>query len=148
MYDNWTANSALLAATIAAVTLSVLVHYEGLLYLSRRLARPEGTRRIKVLYAIFGTICLHITEIWIFGLFYWTLLQWPACGHLGGEAVVHLFDAVYFSATTYSTLGYGDIAPVGPIRFLAGTESLIGLVMITWSASFTYLEMEKFWRGS
>ena len=148
MYENWPANFAVVAATIAAVTLSVLVHYEGLLTLSRRLARPGGTRRVKVLYAIFGAVCLHVTEIWIFGLAYWGLLQWPDCGQLGVEPVTHLFDAVYFSATTYSTLGYGDIAPLGPIRFLAGTESLIGLVLITWSASFTYLEMEKFWRGS
>lgn len=146
MYENWPANAAVVAATVAAVTLSVLVHYEGLLFLSRRLALPSGTRRIKVLYAIFGAVCLHVLEIWIFGLAYFLLLHWPACGFLGVPGAPHLFDAVYFSATTYSTLGYGDIAPVGPIRFMAGTESLIGLVLITWSASFTYLEMEKFWR--
>ncbi|HEY5637689.1 MAG TPA: potassium channel family protein [Burkholderiales bacterium] len=148
MYDDWFANATVVAATIAAVSLSVLVHYEGLLFMSRRLARPEGMRRVKVLYAIFGVVALHVSEIWIFGLTYWMLLQWPGCGQLGGEPLTHLFDAVYFSATTFSTLGYGDIAPLGPIRFLAGTESLIGLVLITWSASFTYLEMEKFWRSS
>ena len=37
-------------------------------------------------------------------------------------------------------------APLGPVRFLSGTEALTGFVMITWSASFTYLEMERFWR--
>jgi hypothetical protein len=26
-------------------------------------------------------------------------------------------------------------------------EALAGFVLITWSASFTYLEMEKFWRA-
>ena len=33
-----------------------------------------------------------------------------------------------------------------PLRILVGTESLNGLILITWSASFTYLSMEKFWQ--
>jgi hypothetical protein len=35
---------------------------------------------------------------------------------------------------------------VGAVRFLADVESLLGLVLITWSASFTFIEMQKFWR--
>ena len=46
---------------------------------------------------------------------------------------------------SYTTVGFGDVTPVGPIRFMAATEALTGLVLITWSASFTYLEMERFW---
>ena len=51
------------------------------------------------------------------------------------------------SAITYTTVGFGDVVPVGPIRFLSGMEALTGFVMIGWTASFTYLEMERFWRG-
>ena len=43
------------------------------------------------------------------------------------------------------TLGLGDLSPVGTVRLLAGTESLTGLLLITWSASFTYLEMSRMW---
>ena len=57
-----------------------------------------------------------------------------------------VLDAVYLSATTYTTLGFGDLAPVGPIRFTAGTMALTGFVLITWSASFTFLEMSRDWR--
>ena len=52
---------------------------------------------------------------------------------------------LYFSLVTYTSLGYGDIAPLGPARLLAGIESLIGLGLIAWSASFTYLEMQRHW---
>ncbi len=38
------------------------------------------------------------------------------------------------------------MALAGPIRFIGGTMALTGLVLITWSASFTFLEMERFWR--
>ena len=31
------------------------------------------------------------------------------------------------------------------MRLVAGVESLNGLVLIGWSASFTYLTMEEFW---
>ena len=62
------------------------------------------------------------------------------------EATAALLDAVYLSAVTFTTVGFGDVAPVGPIRFLSGTMALTGFVLVTWSASFTYLEMERFWR--
>lgn len=32
---------------------------------------------------------------------------------------------------TYATVGFGDLAPVGPIRFMAGTEALTGFVLLT-----------------
>ena len=147
MYADWHVNLAVVASTVAAITLCVLLHYEGLLYISGRLARLGGPPRVKVLYAIGSVLALHVGEIWIFGLTLWLLLRFPEFGHLGPGAQ-HLFDYVYFSSATYTTVGFGDLAPVGPIRFLAGTEGLAGFVLITWSASFTYLEMARFWRRS
>jgi len=146
MYSDWLANGMVIVATVAAVCLSVLLHYEGLLFTSRRLASLGVMRRTKVLYGIGSVLILHVFEIWIFGLTLWLQLQWPACGSLG-PAAQHLFDVIYFSAVTYTTVGFGDLAPIGPIRFLSGTEALTGFVLITWSASFTYLEMERFWRN-
>jgi len=150
VYQNWPANITVVAATVVAISSAVLVHYEGLLLLSARLQRARGPRRIRVLYGILSLLGLHVCEIWIFGVVSWMLLQWPANGHIATPAtVVHtgLFDAIYLSAVTFSTVGFGDLAPVGPIRFLFGTEALAGLVLIGWSASFTYLEMERFWRN-
>jgi hypothetical protein len=37
------------------------------------------------------------------------------------------------------------MVPVGPIRFLTGMEAVVGLTLITWSASFTFLKMQKYW---
>ena len=50
---------------------------------------------------------------------------------------------IYYSFVTLTTLGYGDIIPIGHIRFTAGSEALTGLVLIAWTASFTYLQMQK-----
>ena len=35
-----------------------------------------------------------------------------------------LLDCVYLSATTFATVGFGDLVPVGPVRLLTGTEAL------------------------
>jgi Ion channel len=147
MYENWLANAVVISATLAAVSICVLAHYEGLIFVSRGLARLHARhQRIKVLYAITSVLILHVLEIWVFGIALWLLLRWPETGQLAGQPTVHLFDAIYLSAMTYTTVGYGDVTPVGPVRFLAGTEALTGFVLITWSASFTYLEMARFWR--
>lgn len=146
MYENWSANIAVVAATGLAVAICVLLHYEGLVLTSRYLGRHSGRERSKVLVGIFAVMFLHTLEIWVFGITYWLLQMWPSLGHITGERAEHIFDAVYFSAITFTTVGYGDQAPAGALRFLAGTEALTGFVLIAWSASFTYLEMEKFWR--
>lgn len=147
MYDNWLANGAVVMATTAVVCLCVLMHYEGLSLLARGFAnRHDRQSRRKVLYGIFAVLVLHTIEIWLFGLAYWALLLWPETGHVISAGRTGFLDTIYLSAMTYTTVGFGDLAPVGPIRFLAGTEALTGLVLITWSASFTYLEMGRFWR--
>jgi type IV secretory pathway TrbD component len=146
MYADWTINFIIVSVTLVAVAASVLTHYEGLSLTSRTLARlPGAHRRVKVLYGIASVIVLHVAEIWIFGLAMWALLHWPAFGGIG-PAPQHLLDVIYFSSITYTTVGYGDLAPSGAIRFISGTEALAGFVLLTWSASFTYLEMERFWR--
>ncbi len=108
--------------------------------------RRDFISRRKVLYGIFSVMALHVIEIWIFGITIWLLLKYPETGQVAGANPLQLFDGVYLAAITYTTVGYGDVAPIGPIRFIAGTAALTGFVMITWSASFTYLEMERFWR--
>jgi hypothetical protein len=54
-------------------------------------------------------------------------------------------DAVYLSFTTFTSLGYGDVVPVGDMRILATVEVLTGLLTIAWSASFIYIEMTQLW---
>jgi len=64
---------------------------------------------------------------------------------LTGPGGFTLANSLYFSAETYTSLGFGDLIPIGPLRLLAGAEALNGLVLIGWSASFTYIAMERFW---
>jgi hypothetical protein len=43
----------------------------------------------------------------------------------------------------YTTVGFGDLVPEAGLRLLTAFTSLTGLVMITWSASLTFVEMQR-----
>ena len=66
-------------------------------------------------------------------------------GTLVGYEAFAFLDYIFMSAVTYTTVGYGDIVPLGPVRFLYGTQALVGFVLITWSASFAFIEMQRNW---
>lgn len=144
-YDNWGVNTLVVAATIATVLLCIALHYEALNLLSRRLARAQGPHRRRVVFAIFGLLSVHVVEIWIFGIACALLMLSPLAGTPHGLDG-GLLDFIYVSAMNFSTVGTGDAFVTGPVRFLTGTEALTGMVLITWSASFTFLEMQRFWR--
>ncbi len=133
--------------TMGLVAATVTLHYEVLTSLNRALPRWRHIPgRLRMLVLISLLLLLHLIEIGLFGLGIHVAASFPALGGItGSHEHLQLFDAVYLSATTYSTLGYGDLVPHGAIRILVGVESVVGLLMITWSASFTYLEMQRYW---
>lgn len=139
-------NWLVVASSLFIVALCVVTHYEVLSACNRYLPVLSPRRRRRVLILIFIVLVAHVAEIWLFGIGYFLLSRSFALGNLTGLPTTELPDFVYFSAVTYSTLGFGDAVPVGAIRFLAGLESLTGFVMITWSASYTFLEMQRDWR--
>lgn len=132
--------------TLACVAAVTGVHYEALNQLNTRMPRWRLRAHFRIYVMMLIIFAVHVVEIWIFALALYLILPQAGMGALCGLAEPALLDAVYLSATTYTTLGYGDLTPVGPAQFLMGVEALIGLLLITWSASFTYLEMQRYWR--
>lgn len=132
--------------TIALVILSVLLHYESFFILSRHLDRTRRSQRYRILMLFFSLLVIHVAQIWLFGSFAWWLSHLPEAGTLSGPYSLDMLDYIYMSAITYTTLGYGDLIPTGPIRFVYGTEGLVGFALITWSASMTFLEVQKHWQ--
>ena len=133
-----------LAGTVAIVVIVVLVHYEMLLHASRLAERMTIPPRRRILVIIGAAFLAHLGEITLFAVGYWVMHLHPSLGKIGGELEGGPLDFLYFSATMYTTLGIGDVAP-SVMRLPAGAKSLIGLVLITWTASFSYLAMERFW---
>lgn len=128
-----------------AVFLSTLFHYEGLRLLSLLANADVRNPQALMLVIIFGALALHIAEIGIYALAYWFGDVVIDAGQFAGSRTTDSLDYFYFSAESYTSLGMGDIFPLGELRLIAGVEALNGLLLIAWSASFTYLAMERFW---
>lgn len=134
----------LVCATLILAT--TLLHYEFLRGLSVILQRIDVSGRARVLMGILGTFVAHILEIILYGAAYYFLRDRLGLGNFTGQFIDSFPTFVYFSAETYTSVGFGDIIPTGPLRFVCGTEALNGLLLIGWSASFTYVFMEHFWK--
>jgi Ion channel len=64
------------------------------------------------------TLGLHLIEILVWALFY----TWRG-------AMPDLTTAAYFSAVTYTTIGYGDLVLPPEWRLVGGVEALTGILM-------------------
>lgn len=126
--------------------LAVAIHYEFLFQASGFLHKMPGKHRFRMLIGVFVALLAHIIEIWLFAVAFYFMHHADDYGSLNGNFDGSLLDSVYFSFISYTTLGIGDIEPVGQLRFLVGIEALVGLVLIAWSASFFYDTMRRYWR--
>lgn len=130
---------------LVLLVLTTIIHYEVLRALTTGLPAIDIPPRTKLIIVIFSTFLAHTLEIILYALTVYVLVRYAGLGQL---AETHRFSfnvCFYFSAETYTSLGYGDIVPGGDLRLLAGVEALNGLLLIGWSASYTYIAMERFW---
>jgi hypothetical protein len=136
----------LFSAVMVIVTVSL--HYEVMTFVSDKVI-PWAQKRVHsrrvMAYAIGGLLLGHIIEIWLFALVMRTLVYFPLFGSVQGDFGSSWEDFLYLSAVNYTSLGDNVIHVVGPTRALTATESLAGMMMIAWSASFAYLKMEMIW---
>ncbi len=133
------AHQLVVATLIVGIT--VIVHLAGLAILLALLRRyRRASRRLLVillnggaiLVAAFGLFALHSVEIWIWAGIY----QW-----LG--AFVDFEHALYFSTSTYVTIGYGDVILPPGLRILGAIEGASGIILIGWSMAFFFAIVDR-----
>ena len=134
-----------LSVACLLVILAVGIHLMVLEALYELLPRLGFLTKLRVGVIILGAILGHLLEIAVFAVGLTILSTWEKGGELLGSTDLSFRDHFYYSAVTYTSLGFGDITPDGPLRFVAAIEALTGLVLIAWTASFTFLAMQQFW---
>jgi hypothetical protein len=113
--------------------LCVLIHAVGITMALARvrvhtLHQPRLWRWVWLFVLLAGWIVLlHLVEIAVWGVFY----VWQ-------EAMPDLQSALYFSAVTYTTTGYGDLVLPQDWRLLGAIEALTGILMCGWSTGFFF----------
>jgi hypothetical protein len=136
-----------ICASVLLIALTTVIHYEALRAMYVALPSLSIPNRTKLLVVIFGAFAAHFLEIGIYGAALYLLVHVLGVGRLTGQLPFSFENCLYYSAETYTSLGFGDVTPAGPLRLLAGVEALNGLVLVGWSASFAYIAMERFWRA-
>ena len=114
------------------MALCVIIHAGGVTWALRRLretAIPRGFWRGTWLFVLVALwiVLLHVVEISLWAIVY-----------VWNGAIPDVPSAIYFSAVTYTTTGYGDIVLPPEWRLDAGMEALTGILMCGWSTGFFF----------
>ena len=122
----------------ALMALSVVIHAAGVTSAVRWVRRdPRRAPRFWLWTWLFirlagWMILMHLAEIAVWAVFY----TWQ-------RAMPDLQTALYFSAVTYTTTGYGDVVLPRDWRLLGGVEALTGILMCGWSTGFFFAVLSR-----
>ena len=128
----------------ALIVFCVTVFYEIMAHVWLMLPRLDNRPRTQILFTVLASFVGHTIAVWAFALAYFSLSNHFGFGMLTGNIEHHILDYVYFSVVSYSSLGLGDVAPTGGIRMLVGIEAIVGLILIGWTITFTYIVTERY----
>lgn len=143
-------NSPVIVAAGVVTVACVVLHYEVIALLIKALVRFRVKARLAIAAVVLTLLLTHLVEISLFAVAHQVLLSnfGSAIGGVEGQFDGSMLDLFYFSIAVYTTVGFGDITPEGPLRILTGVEALAGLMLVTWSASFTFLIMQRYWEAT
>lgn len=130
---------------IALVIAVVLIHFEGLTSIGRFAFSGAVLARWHLICVILLIMCLHLVEICVFSAGMYLAHHVFHLGDFAGVREFAMIDYFHFSAETFTTVGYGDLYPVGPLRILSSLESIAGVLLITWSGAFSYFTVQRLW---
>lgn len=125
-----------LAVLFALVSSCVIIHGGGMILGVRLFSRSKPVRKDHfnlsamfriLIFIVFGLLLLHLLQI----------LVWAAC-YMWIGCFPDFDTAFYYSATSYSTVGYGDVIPPEDWRTMGSIEAVTGVLMFGWSTGVLF----------
>ncbi|MFC6631854.1 two pore domain potassium channel family protein [Microbulbifer taiwanensis] len=117
-----------------AVLLEVARHLSGAHSWLTREYGAANAGRILVPVCFFVLFLTHMIEAFVWGLFL-----------RRKKLVSSLTEGIYFSSSSITALGYGDVVLQSPWRVLGPLVAINGLLMFGCSTAFLFLVLEKVW---
>lgn len=122
-----------LAVGTLVISMTVITHTVGLIWVthamnwltSRFRMNGRRSRMLAIITVVFGVFAVLTVEVWL----------WAAVYMLLG-VFADFETALYFSTSTFSTVGYGDVIIDTSWRLLAALESVNGFLLIGWSTAY------------
>ncbi len=121
----------------ALVVVTVLVHGVSLDIIVRAL-RAIGMetlnrwRLLSLSLFVLAVFSAHVIEIWIWAVFYFFI-----------EEISTFKTALYFSTSSFTTVGYGDLTLSEEWRLLGSLESANGMILFGWSTAFIFTVIHR-----
>jgi voltage-gated potassium channel Kch len=116
------------------LSLCIVIHALVMTFILRRLSRPSGRKALKswgalrlLIVVALWIVSAHLVEIAVWASF----MTWQ-------RVFADFRTSFYFSAVTYTTVGYGDLVLPDPWRMLAAAEALTGILMCGWSTGLFF----------
>ena len=127
-----------LPIALTLMALCVAIHAVGVSYALQRLRRrPKEAVRLWT-----STTLIVLVSVWIVLLHLAEISLWAGF-YLWRNAMPDLRSALYFSAVTYTTTGYGDVVLAEGWRLLGAVEALTGILMCGWSTGFFFAVVSR-----
>jgi hypothetical protein len=118
-----------LALTCVTVLIHALGTWVAIAHLSRVWPQRQGNQgllatELRIVRVVSVLLLLHLVEAASWAMFYL----------LSGD-LPDVETAIYFSMTSYTTVGYGDVVLPAPWRILGPIEAAVGILMFGWSTA-------------
>jgi voltage-gated potassium channel len=126
----------LLLIAFVLISACVAIHGTGMILGLRRLhfTSPKHGHHFSlpamfwiVIRVVYGLFLLHMLQICVWAGCY----EWIGC-------FPDFQTSFYYSATSYSTVGYGDVIPPENFRILGSLEGVTGVLMFGWSTGVLF----------
>jgi hypothetical protein len=105
-------------------------------HLESRTTKSLVPSTLKLAVFVLWLFLATVIEVWIWAILYLLL-----------GAIATLEEAVYFSTSTFTTLGFGDIVLDEEWRVLASFEAANGLLMFGWSTALVFAAVQWVYAG-
>jgi voltage-gated potassium channel len=121
----------LLLFALILTGLTVIIHGAGTLFVLSHLvhlpkekqARPL-IQALHVIRTVAALLIVHLIEAAVWAAFF-----------VLADALPDLETALYYSMTSYTTVGYGDVVLPAEWRLLGPIEAAVGILMLGWSTA-------------
>ncbi len=126
---------------IILICITVVIHAVALDFLIRRIDSSRNSMKLilkrhwkipLLVFAVLGTFGAHIVQIWLWAIFYIYI----------GE-MQNLEEALYFSTSAFTTVGFGDIYLDENWRLVSSFQSANGFILFGWSTAFIFEVMSR-----
>lgn len=85
-----------------------------------------------LVFIVLGTFLAHIVEIWLWAIFYLEI-----------RALPDMETALYFSTSSFTTVGFGDIVLDADWRLISSFQAANGFILFGWSTAFIFEILSK-----